>query len=369
MEHLWLWLALPGAVIWLGVLAAPWLPWLNRERLEAEPEAAEDLSGVTVLVPARDEADVIQATLAGLDAQGQGLRVIVIDDQSTDATARIAAAAGARVINGDDKPVGWAGKLWALEQGLREVRTPLVLLVDADIELKPGMIAALLRRKQEQGAQFVSLMADLRRQGFWDNLLLPAFVYYFKLLYPFAVSNSRSRLVAAAAGGCVLVDADTLRAAGAFESLRGALIDDCSLARCVKNAGGRTWIGLSRGVVSLRPYGSLGSIYGMVARSAYTQLRYSPLLLLAVTLIFAFAYWVPLAAMLFAGGVASIIGFVAVLAMLVGYLPTLHYYRVSPYFALLLPLTGTLYLGMTWGSALRYWRGLKSTWKGRDYAR
>ncbi|MDN5874752.1 MAG: glycosyltransferase, partial [Sinobacteraceae bacterium] len=276
---------------------------------------------------------------------------------------------GVTVIAGEDKPPGWVGKLWALEQGLRRVQTPLVLLLDADIELRPGMVAALLQHKRKTGAQFVSLMANLRRNGFWDELLLPAFVYYFKLLYPFAVSNSRSRAVAAAAGGCVLVEAEALCAAGAFESLQGALIDDCTLARRVKDVGGRTWIGLSHGVVSLRPYGDLRSIYGMVARSAYTQLRYSPLLLLAVTAIFVFAYWLPLAAVIFGDGVAPYVGFAALLAMMIGYLPTLHYYRVSPYLCLLLPLTGTLYLGMTWGSALRYWRGLRSSWKGRDYAR
>lgn len=370
IEPLWVCLAVPGVVVWLGVLVAPWLPWLNREHLEAdETRGSMDFSQVTVLVPARDEAAVIDTTLAGLRLQGGPLKIIVVDDQSGDDTATIARAAGAEVIAGDTVPPGWAGKLWALEQGLRRVETPLTLLLDADIELKPGMLAALLRRKRERGVQFVSLMADLRRHSFWDHLLLPAFVYYFKLLYPFAVSNSRSRVVAAAAGGCVLVDTDTLRATGAFASLRSALIDDCTLARCVKDAGGRTWTGLSHGVVSLRPYGSLGSIYAMVARSAYTQLRYSVVLLLAVTAIFAFAYWLPLAALLFAPGVARGLGFAALLAMLVGYLPTLHYYRVSPYFALLLPLTGSLYLAMTWGSALRYWRGVRSMWKGRSYAR
>lgn len=369
-QILWLWLTVPGALIWFGVLLSPWLPWLNREVLEPSDASTDlDLSDVTVLVPARDEAAVIAATMAGLQQQGQGLRVLVIDDQSSDGTADIVRRAGAEVLSGEPLPDGWAGKLWALDQGLKQVQTPLTLLLDADIELKPGLLATLLQRKRERGAQLVSLMADLRRSSFWDRLLMPAFVYFFKLLYPFALSNSRSRWVAAAAGGCILVDTDVLRGIGAFESLRGALIDDCTLARRIKDGGNRTWIGLSRGVVSLRPYGTLGSIHGMVARSAFTQLRYSSLLLLALTAVFVFAYWLPLAGLCLAPEPAQSWAFAALLAMMVGYLPTLHYYRVSPYLALLLPLTGTLYLGMTWSSALRYWLGTRSSWKGRNYAR
>lgn len=363
------WLALPAAVMWSTLLLVPWAPWRIREHLEPGAGGSNDLSDVTVLVPARDEAGVLPRTLAGLSAQGRGLNVIVIDDESSDATAAIARAAGAAVISGAAKPEGWAGKLWALEQGLRHVETPLVLLLDADIALEPGMLAALLRHKRERGVQCVSLMADLQRTSFWDTVLLPAFVYYFKLLYPFALSNSDRRWVAAAAGGCVLVDTRALKAAGAFASLRDALIDDCTLARRIKDSGGRTWTGLSRGVVSLRSYGSLGSIYRMVARSAYTQLRYSVPVLIAVTVVFALAYWLPLIA-LFAGSPAAMAcALLGLTAMIVGYIPTLRYYRVPALYALLLPVTGTLYLAMTWGSALRYWRGVRSMWKGRSYAR
>ncbi|MBV8063525.1 MAG: glycosyltransferase, partial [Nevskia sp.] len=203
-----LWLAAPAAVMWLGNLLTPWRPWSTRERIEPNPAAARDtdLSGITVLIPARNEAEVIGTTLAGLQAQGTGLRVVVVDDQSNDDTARIAASfPNVRLVSGKPLPQGWAGKLWALEQGKAEVATPMTLLLDADIELRPGLLAALLARKQAEGRDFVSLMADLRRGSFWDRLLLPAFVYYFKLLYPFALSNSSFRHVAAAAGGCVLV--------------------------------------------------------------------------------------------------------------------------------------------------------------------
>jgi hopene-associated glycosyltransferase HpnB len=256
--------------------------------------------------------------------------------------------------------------MWALEQGRSEVRTPLTLLLDADIALAPGMVAALLAQRHEHGVQFVSLMADLRRTSFWDRLLLPAFVYYFKLLYPFALSNSAFRHVAAAAGGCVLVETEVLDRIGAFASLRGALIDDCTLARQVKRAGFRTWTGLSRGVVSLRPYGTLQSIHDMVARSAFTQLRYSTALLLLVTLVFAVAYWVPLAALCWPQ--TRIWGVAALAAMGLGYWPTLRYYGLSPAWLLAKPLAATLYLAMTWSSAIRCWRGVRSQWKERIYA-
>ncbi len=360
--------ALVPALMWLGLLLVPWRPWSTREHLEADPAAGQafDLSDVTVLIPARNEGDVVGVTLAGLQAQGMGLQVVVVDDQSTDDTAGIAAAfPHTRVISGQPLPEQWAGKLWALEQGSKQVRTALTLLLDADIQLRPGMLATLVAYKRREQRQFVSLMADLRRTSFWDRLLLPVFVYYFKLLYPFALSNSKSRFVAAAAGGCILVDTEVLQRIGAFASLRDALIDDCTLARQVKQAGYRIWLGLSRDVVSLRPYGSLASIHQMVARSAFTQLGYSALLLLAVTAVFGLAYGAPLALL----GAPHVwpLALTAWLAMTVSYLPMLRYYRMSPLWALLLPLSAALYLAMTWSSAIRFWRGVRSQWKGRVY--
>jgi len=358
--------AIVPVLMWLGLLLVPWRPWSTREHLEADPSSSARLDDITVLIPARNEADVIGTTLRGLQAQGEGLQIIVIDDQSTDGTAFVAGAfPNVRVMAGTPLPDGWAGKLWALEQGRQHVRTSLTLLLDADIELRPGMLATLLQHKQREQRQFVSIMADLRRTSFWDRLLLPAFVYYFKLLYPFAVSNSRSTLVAAGAGGCILLDTAMLERIGAFASLRDALIDDCTLARQVKRAGGRTWIGLSRDVVSLRPYGSFDSIHRMVARSAFTQLGYSTVLLLVVTALFLLAYGAPLALL----GAPQVwpLAWLALVAMMLGYLPMLRYYRMSLWWALLLPLGAGLYLGMTWSSAIRYWRGVRSQWKGRVY--
>jgi hopene-associated glycosyltransferase HpnB len=363
----WLAASIP-ALMWIGLLLVPWRPWSTREHLEADPRdmSAPELGEITVLIPARNEADVIGATLAALRVQGVGLRVLVIDDQSSDATVQVAAAyPDTRVISGQPLPDGWAGKLWALEQGMSHVHTAMTLLLDADIQLQPGLLGSLLAHKRREGRHLVSLMADLRRSSFWDRLLLPVFVYYFKLLYPFSLSNSRSRHVAAAAGGCVLMDTQVLRQVGAFASLRGALIDDCTLARQVKNAGYSTWLGLSRDVVSLRPYGSLGSIHDMVARSAFTQLGYSTLLLMVVTAVFALAYGLPFA--LLGSTHAWPLGLVAWAAMTISYVPVLRYYRMSPLWALSLPLSAVMYLGMTWSSALRYWRGIRSRWKGRTY--
>lgn len=358
--------AIVPAVMWLGLLLVPWRPWSTREHLEADPSASVRLDDITVLIPARNEADVIGTTLRALQAQGDGLQVIVIDDQSNDSTASVARSyPTVRVIAGAPLPEGWAGKLWALEQGRQHVRTPLTLLLDADIELRPGMLATLLLHKQREQRQFVSIMADLRRTSFWDRLLLPAFVYYFKLLYPFALSNARSKLVAAGAGGCILVDTDMLERIGAFASLRDALIDDCALARQVKRAGGRTWIGLSRDVVSRRPYGNFDAIHRMVARSAFTQLGYSTAVLLVVTALFLLAYGAPL--MLLGAPHVWPLAWLALMAMMLGYLPMLRYYRMPLWWALLLPLGAGLYLGMTWSSALRYWRGVRSQWKGRVY--
>ena len=373
---LWSGLAAAGAAIWLCILVLPWQPWRVRERLE--PETAGDgaetgLADVTVLIPARDEAAVIGETMAALGQQGRGLRVILVDDRSGDGTAEVARRAAAEALNldvysGEPLADGWTGKLWALEQGRRHVETPLILLLDADITLRPGMIRALLARKEESGAALVSVMAALRMQRGWERLLLPAFIFFFRLLYPFRLANRPSRWVAAAAGGCVLMDTSALDRIGGFDAIRGALIDDCALARAVKDAGLRTWVGVTSGAVSHRAYPTLGAVWQMVARTAYTQLRYSPALLLLCTLLMALAFWAPIAGL---GGplAARIAAATGLVGMAVCYVPTLRYYRLSPAWALALPLIGTLYLAMTWHSALRDWGGRRSVWKGRVYGR
>ena len=373
---LWSGLAAAGSLLWLCTLLAPWQPWRVRERLEPPPAddgADTGLEDVTVLIPARDEAAVIGETLVALGRQGRNLRVVLVDDRSGDDTARIARQAAPATLTlhiHDGAPLaeGWTGKLWALEQGLQRIETPLTLLLDADITLRPGMLRALLARKAETGAALVSVMAALRMRGGWEKLLLPAFIYFFRLLYPFHLSNGPSRRVAAAAGGCVLIETSVLARIGGFDAIRGALIDDCALARAVKDAGHRTWIGVSRGAESHRDYPTLGVVWRMVARTAYTQLRYSPVLLLLCTLLIALAFWAPLAGL---GGplAAKVAGGVGLVAMAACYLPTIRYYRLSPAWALTMPLIGTLFLAMTWHSALCDWGGRRSEWKGRVYER
>ncbi|MCY4480498.1 MAG: glycosyltransferase [Rhodospirillales bacterium] len=373
---LWSGLAAAGAALWLCVLALPWQPWRGRERLEPVPaEDAADISleDVTVLIPARDEATVIGDTLAALGSQGRGLRAVLVDDRSGDDTAEVALQAAPEGIvldvqAGAPLSEGWTGKLWALEQGRRRIETPLTLLLDADITLRPGMLRALLAKRAETGAALVSIMAALRMRGGWEKLLLPAFIFFFRLLYPFHLSNGPGRQVAASAGGCVLVETAVLVQIGGFEAIRGALIDDCALARAVKDAGHRTWIGVSRGAESHRDYPTLGAVWRMVARTAYTQLLYSPVLLLLCTLLMALMFWAPIAGL---GGplAAQVASGVGLVGMTLCYLPTVRYYRLFSAWALTMPLIGTLYLAMTWHSALRHWGGRRSEWKGRVYGR
>jgi hopene-associated glycosyltransferase HpnB len=365
-------------LVWLCVLSAPHQPHRVRERLEADPAASNDLAGVTVLIPARDEAELIGRTIAALGLQGDKLEVVVVDDQSSDDTRGAAALAAApglslRVVEGRALPEGWAGKLWALEQGLAAVERPHVLLLDADIELAPRLVPALLAKLRAEDATLVSLMAELKCETFWERLLSPAFVFFFKLLYPFAWSNDRTKATAAAAGGCMLVRADTLRQIGGFAAIRGALIDDCTLAAALKRHRPPIWLGMSRSVRSLRGYPALEDFWSMVSRSAYTQLRYSTTLLLVATTLMALTLLAPVAGL--AAGVAAgeprlaLVSAAAWLVLAAAYWPVVSFYRLPVGWAATLPVSAALFLAMTWGSALRYWRGVRANWKAREYSR
>jgi hopene-associated glycosyltransferase HpnB len=376
--------AAAALLAWLAALLVPWQPHRTRERLEADPAAAHDLSDVSVVIPARDEASVIARTLAALRLQGEGLEAIVVDDQSTDGTREICAALASEkssalavsVVAGSALPSGWAGKLWALEQGFAHVQRPFTLLLDADIELAARTVPALRRCAEERGAALVSVLAELHCEAWVEKLLAPAFVFFFKLLYPFALANDSRRRTAAAAGGCMLVRTSDLRSLGGFAAIRGALIDDCSLAAALKRAGGATWLGLSHSVRSLRAY-ELRDFWRMVARSAFTQLRYSISLLLAVTLAMLVVLVAPPAA-LAAAWVAIDAGHpipmllplaaLAWLAMSAAYWPVARFYRLWPVWTLALPVSAALFLAMTWDSAFAYWRGTRATWKNRRYA-
>ncbi len=360
-----------GAFFWLIILLLPWRPWSTREFLDGEPEdCREDLSDVTVLIPARNEAEVIQTTLSGVKAQGKDLKVILVDDQSDDKTISLAenmTEIDLKIVSGRPLPKGWSGKLWALEQGFQQVDTPLVLLLDADIGLKPGILVRLRREMMNRRVHLISLMASLRMVSPWERLLMPAFIYFFKLLYPFRLSNSAFPWVAAAAGGCILIRTDMLRAIGSFASVRGQLIDDCALARKVKSIGGRTWIGLSHSALSLRAYDRPEVIWNMVARTAFHQLHYSISLLLLVTGVMILMFGMPVVGLFFPSITAVMASLCGLYFMMLAYIPTLKFYRLSWKWAFLMPVIGMLFLTMTWTSAIRYWQGKGARWKGRAY--
>ena len=371
-EHFWLLATVPGAVLWLIILLLPWRPWSTRERLESGPSFEPvDLSGITVLIPARNEARGIGRTLTALERQGPGLEIVLIDDQSVDdtaGTARAAGPAGMRVIEGKPLPDGWTGKLWALEQGVAEIDTRYTLLLDADIEISDGIVGRMLELLRARNVKMVSLMATLSMVGLWEKLLMPSFIYFFKLLYPFHIANSSSSRVAAAAGGIVLVETGVLREIGGFAALKDELIDDCALAAKIKAAGHGTWVGLSHSVVSHRRYPTLRSIWNMVARTAYTQLQYSRALLVGCVLALLWTFVLPVAGLFAPDPMARAAAIIAGVAAAVTYMPTLIYYRRSPAWALLLPIIGALYLAMTVDSAYRFSRGIRSEWRGRVYA-
>lgn len=359
-----------GVVCWVSLVLLPWRPWSTRENIEAPVffESGANLNDITALIPARNEGPYIGHTLNRIKGQGSNVCIIVIDDQSIDDTAQQARHCGAQVLSGTAPPPGWSGKLWALEQGLREVKTPYTLLLDADIELAPGIIFELQRKACDENLALVSLMAEPPMENFIERLLMPAFIFFFKLLYPFGLANKPESSMAAAAGGCILVRTQALHNTGAFANLHNALIDDCTLAAHVKRAGLRTYIGLSHAARSHRGYHALQPIWEMVARTAFTQLKYSVVLLAACTLIMTAMFWAaPLVFLLSSAHEAYMISAIAWLAMFFTYVPTLIYYHRSPLWSLALPVIGTLYLAMTWTSALRYWRGERARWKDRNY--
>ena len=367
------WLAIPGFIIWLAILLLPWRPWSTRESLDAIAKLDDvDTSKVTVLIPARDEAEVIADTLNSLLEQGNLGRIILVDDQSEDGTAELARTVIAEddrllIIPGQALESGWSGKLWALEQGRKQVSSEYTLLLDADIALKPGTIATLVNKAETDGFDLVSLMAFLRMRSYWELLLMPAFIYFFKLLYPFALSNSSSKIVAAAAGGCILVKTEKLEEIGGFAALKNALIDDCSLARKIKNSNGRTWIGLTHSAISHRNYDTLDTIWNMVARTAYTQLFHSILLLLLCTAIMLTAFFLPLALLLVMDLPVFLLACLTLILMMLSYFPVIRYYDLNPAWLLSLPIAALFYICMTWSSAIRHWQGTGAIWKNRAY--
>ncbi|MEU9245586.1 glycosyltransferase [Streptomyces sp. NPDC048385] len=379
------WTAAVSLAAWLWLLLCQGFFWRTDVRLPPRREPAE-WPDVCVVVPARDEADVLPLSLPSLLAQDYPGRaeVFLVDDGSTDGTGELARELAARggglpltvSSPGGEPPAGWTGKLWALRHGiaLARARGPeYLLLTDADIAHEPDSLRLLVAAARTGGFDVVSQMARLRVASLWERLVVPAFVYFFAQLYPFRRIGRRGSRTAAAAGGCVLLRADTAAKARVPDAIRHAVIDDVALARAVKGGGGHIWLGLADRVDSVRPYPRLRDLWRMVSRSAYAQLRHNPLLLLGTAAGLALVYLVPPAAVpagLVTGDApAVLLGAAAWLVMTATYLPMLRYYRQPLWLAPLLPFTAFLYLLMTADSAVQHYRGRGAAWKGRTYTR
>ena len=378
-------LAAVSLAIWLYLLIGRGSFWRAAERDDnlAAGAPAAAWPAITAIVPARNEADFIATSVGSLLRQAYPGRfaIVLVDDQSTDGTgeaARAAAAAGhasdrLTVLGGSEPPPGWTGKLWAMQQGFRHVEEQAiapdyVLFTDADIAYEaPDALARLASGALARKAVLTSLMVKLRCDSPAERILVPAFVFFFQMLYPFGWVNDTRRQTAAAAGGCMLVRRDALAAAGGLERIRDALIDDCALGALMKRQG-PIWLGLTQRVVSLRPYPAFDDIRRMVARSAYAELRYSPLRLAGAIAGMAVTYLVPPLAAIFADGPAQALGFAAWALMVLAYRPILRFYGRSPAWGLVLPLIGATYTGFTLDSAIQHWRGRGGAWKGRFQA-
>lgn len=360
-------LALLALGIWCYLAAAHDRFWSSGPELA--PRIPQGTPPVDIIVPARDEATTIGPVIASLLAQDYRgeFRVILVDDGSTDGTAALAgSAARLRVLRGESKPPGWSGKLWALNQGVRASDAPVLLFTDADIVHDPRHLAALVAEMQAQQLGMVSEMVHLNCSSFAERALIPAFVYFFQMLYPFRRVNAAHSRLAAAAGGTILIRREVLVAAGGIEAIKSALIDDVALARAVKPVA-RIYLGHSGLAASIRPYPGFADIGAMISRTAFTQLRYSVAALLGTVGGLVLMWLVPVLAMLFGSGVEARIGLAAYLVAAATYVPTLLRYHRSPLWAFGLPAIAIFYIGATCDSALNHWRGVGARWKKRAY--
>lgn len=374
-------------IVWMFLLVFWGSFWRCDQYLQSDNYCLEEYPEVSIIIPARNEAAEIQNTLESLlkqDYQGQ-FRIILVDDQSEDDTANLAQATADSwgkkeqldIIYGRDLPLNWTGKLWAMEQGVNYAQTHYpqtvyYLFTDADIIHAPDNLRRLVQHSIQGEFALVSLMVKLRCQSFWEKCLIPAFIFFFQKLYPFTWVNNPQRRTGAAAGGCILIKTSSLKELGGLSILQNALIDDCSLAKLVKDSSEKIWLGLTETTYSRRAYDSLQTIWDMVARTAYTQLNYSPWLLLGTLISMGLVYlWAPVGVI---WGILShnylLLGINTVtwLLMTIAYLPTLKFYQCSPLRALTLPAIAFLYTLMTWDSAWRHWQGKGGIWKGRIYS-
>ncbi len=376
---LWATLLFGRGWFWLCGERDDCVAWASDVRLENAPDA---WPGVVAIIPARDEADLIAesvGTLLRQDYRGR-FSVVVVDDQSADGTAAAALvaarAAGAadrlRIVSGSSLPPDWTGKLWAMRQGLAAIDVgaaapEFVLFSDADIAYAPHALARLVAIAGAKMSVLTSLMVKLRCESAAERWLAPAFDFFFQMLYPFAWVNDPRRRTAAAAGGCMLARREALASAGGLEALRGALIDDCALGALMKRRG-PIWLGLTENVHSLRAYAAFADFRRMVARSAFAELRYSPLRLAGAVAGMGLTYLAPPFFAVFADGVAQAAGALAWAMMALALAPTLRLYGRPLAGGLALPAIAAAYVAFTLDSAMQYWRGRGGYWKGRIQA-
>lgn len=379
-----------SVVIWVGLLIGRGGFWRIDQLLEGvgsrEWGVGEvPLPRICAVIPARNEADLLPVTVRSLlnqDYQGS-LTVFLVDDHSTDGTAEVAEsiaealnkAEQLHVIYAEPLPSGWSGKLWAVEQGIRkasQLKPDYFLLADADISHDPSNLKRLVTKAVQENLDLASIMVRLRCESFWEKLLIPAFVFFFQKLYPFQWVNNPNKAVAAAAGGCILIRPQALERIGGIKTIRQSLIDDCALAIAVKK-GALIWLGLSSLTYSLRPYDSLQTIWDMVARTAFTQLNYSSLLLfetlLGMTLVYLVSPVGLILGLVTGNWLLAGLGLSGWLLMALAYFPTIRFYQCSLLYAFCLPGIAFLYTLMTLDSALRHWQGRGGGWKGRVYSK
>ena len=362
----WIYLVCGRGGYWRGAITDANVPAVDVVRWPA----------VAAVIPARNESEFIGASVQSLLRQNYpgSLDIFVVDDESNDGTAAVAMRAAGNaanrkvtVISSKGPARGWTGKLSALNEGIaaaKKVEPEYLLLTDADILHEPESLSWLVKQSLAGKYVLVSLMAKLRCESLAERSHVPAFIYFFQMLFPFAWVRRPDSHVAAAAGGCILVRADALASAGGIEIIRDALIDDCSLAAKLKTIG-PIWLGLTDRVRSVRPYDSMRDVKQMISRSAYAQLRYSSLLLAATTVGLLITFVAPPLLTIFAEGPPQYMGLAAWLLMAVSFVPTLRFYRVSPLWAPALPAIAALYLYYTLNSAYQYLRRRGGQWKGR----
>jgi hopene-associated glycosyltransferase HpnB len=365
--------ALLSLSIWLYLVCAHGRFWSSTPELP--PARPAELPDVDIIIPARDEAPTIGPVIASLLAQDYTgrLRIILVDDNSSDDTAiRAGKAPNLAIISGRPKPEGWSGKLWALSQGIAASNAPVLLFCDADIVHDPRHLSSLVAHLtqttvNQPRVEMASEMVRLSCTSLAEKALVPAFVYFFQMLYPFArVNDPRSR-VAAAAGGTVLIRREALDRIGGIASIKHALIDDVTLAKAVKGTGATVYLGHSGLATSIRPYPGWNDLWQMISRTAFTQLRYSALLLLLTLAGLTLVWLVPVWAALFGYGWTRLAGLATFVLAALSYVPTLTRYRRSPLWSLALPLIALFYMAATLGSAVNYWLGRGARWKSRAY--